>query len=189
VSGAFSWRRLLVLLRKEFVQILGNRQVLYILLFPPIVQVALLGYAMNPLIKHLTLAVADESQSPASRGLIDAFSANGVFVPQGGGDAAGVYRAVETGSVDAGIVIPVDYAAAIARGRPGDVQLVFDGVNSFVANLGAGYAALIVQAYNARGEPPAPLSPQITFAYNPGLLTAWFFVPGLLGSILMITGL
>ncbi len=189
MTGAFSWRRLFVLLRKEFVQILGNRQVLYILLFPPIVQVALLGYAMNPLIKHLTLAVADESHSPASRQLIDAFSANGVFEQQGGGDAPGVYRAVRTGTVDAGIVIPADYAAVIARGQPGDVQVVFDGVNSFVANLGAGYATLIVQAFNARGESPSQLSPQITFAYNPGLLTAWFFVPGLLGSILMITGL
>ena len=67
MDSAFSLRRLFVLLRKEFVQILGNRQVLYILLFPPIVQVALLGYAMNPLVKHVTLAVSDESRTPASR--------------------------------------------------------------------------------------------------------------------------
>jgi ABC-2 type transport system permease protein len=190
VIGGFSWRRLLVLLRKEFVQILGNRQVLYILLFPPIVQVTILGYALNPLIKHLTFAVVDESKSPASRDLIEAFSANGVFVPQGAdGDAAGVYRAVQSGAVDAGLVIPADYAAEITRGAPGDVQLIFDGVNSYVANLGAGYASAIVQQYNARGEPPQPLSPEITFAYDPGLLTAWFFVPGLLGSVLMMTGL
>lgn len=190
VGSVFSWRRLLVLLRKEFVQIMGNRQVLYILLFPPIVQVAILAYAMNPLVKHLEFAVADESMTPASRQLIDAFTANGVFVPQGGGtDAASVYRAVRSGTVDAGLVIPAGYAQAIARGEPGNVQLVFDGVNSFVANLGAGYATSIVQQYNARGSPSPPLAPQITFAYNPGLVTAWFFVPGLLGAILMITGL
>ncbi len=190
MEEGFSWRRLLVLLRKEFVQILGNRQVLYILLFPPIVQVTILGYAMNPLVKHLVFAVVDESKSPASRGLIDAFTANGVFVPQGSGDdAAGVYAAVTSGRVDAGLVIPADYAQALARGEPGDVQLVFDGVNSFIANLGAGYANAIVQAYDARGEPAQPLRPQITFAYNPGLVTAWFFVPGLLGAILLITGL
>jgi ABC-2 type transport system permease protein len=190
MSSAFSWRRLLVLLRKEFVQILGNRQVLYILLFPPIVQVTILGYAMHPLVKHLVFAVVDESKTPASRRLIDAFTANGVFVPQGGGDdVASVYRAVQSGTVDAGLVIPVDYAQTIARGEPGNVQLIFDGVNSFTANLGAGYATSIVQDYNAQGEPSAPLSPQITFAYNPGLVTAWFFVPGLLGAILMITGL
>jgi ABC-2 type transport system permease protein len=191
VSSLFSWRRLLVLLRKEFVQIMGNRQVLYILLFPPIVQVTILGYAMSPLVKHLAFAVADESKSPASRRLIDAFTANGVFVPQGEGeDTASVYRAVQSGTVDAGLVIAADYARTVARGAPGDVQLVLDGVNSFVANLGVGYANSIVQAYNAGGElaPPA-LSAQITFAYNPGLVTAWFFVPGLLGAILMITGI
>ncbi len=190
MDDVFSWRRLLVLLRKEFVQILGNRQVLYILLFPPIVQVTVLGYAMNPLVKHLVFAVVDESKTPASRELIDAFTANGVFVPRDGGvDAAGVYRAVQSGTVDAGLVIPGDYAQSIARGAPGDVQMVFDGVNSFVANLGAGYATSIVQDYNARGDLRSPLSPQITFAYNPGLVTAWFFVPGLLGAILMLTGL
>jgi ABC-2 type transport system permease protein len=189
VSGAFSWRRFLVLLRKEFIQIMGNRQVLYILLFPPIVQVTILGYAMSPLVKHLSFAIADESKSPASRQLIDAFTANGVFVPQGARDTtAGVYRAVQSGTVDAALVIPADYARTVARGAPGDVQFVLDGVNSFVANVGAGYAALIVQAYNARTEPAPALSPQITFAFNPGLVTAWFFVPGLLGAILMITG-
>jgi ABC-2 type transport system permease protein len=190
VSSLLSWRRLLVLLRKEFVQILGNRQVLYILLFPPIVQVTILGYAMSPLVKHLTFAVADESKSPASRELIDAFTANGVFVPHGEADnTANAYRAVQSGTVDAALVIPADYARSAARGASGQVQLVLDGVNSFVGNVGAGYASLIVQAYNARGEPPPPLAPQITFAYNPGLVTAWFFVPGLLGAILMITGI
>lgn len=185
----FSWRRLFVLLRKEFVQILGNRQVLYVLLFPPIVQVAILGYAMNPLVKHLDFAVADESKTPASRSLIDAFTANGVFVQRGGGDAASVYRSVQSGTVDAGLVIPAGYAQAVARGEPADVQLIFDGVNSFVANLGTGYASSIVRRYNAGIDAAPPLSPQITFAYNPGLVTAWFFVPGLLGAILMITGL
>lgn len=189
MSDAFSWRRLLVLLRKEFLQILGNRQVLYILLFPPIVQVTILGYAMNPLVKHLTFAVADESMSPASRQLLEAFTANGVFVQLGGGDAAAVSRAVQSGSVDAGLVIPVDFAQNLASGRMGNVQFVLDGVNSFVANLGAGYAASIVQTYNARGGPAAVISPQITFAYNPGLVTAWFFIPGLLGAILMVTGI
>jgi ABC-2 type transport system permease protein len=190
MGDVFSWRRLLVLLRKEFVQILGNRQVLYILLFPPIVQVTILGYAMNPLVKHLVFAVVDESKTPASRQLLDAFTANGVFVPRGDGDdAASVYKAVQSGTVDAGLIIPAEYAQSIARGKPGNVQLVFDGVNSFVANLGAGYATLIVADFNAQGAPAPPLSPQITFAYNPGLITAWFFVPGLLGAILMITGL
>jgi len=190
VSRVFSWQRWLVLVRKEFVQILGNRQVLYILLFPPIVQVTILGYALNPLIKHVTVAIVDESKSPASRDLVDAFTADGVFVPHAvGDDAASVYGAVQSGAVDAGLVIPADYTATIARGAPPDVQLVFDGVNSYVANLGAGYASGIVQVYNARGAPALPLSPKITFAYNPGLVTAWFFVPGLLGSVLMITGL
>jgi ABC-2 type transport system permease protein len=189
LSDAFSWRRLLVLLRKEFLQILGNRQVLYILLFPPIVQVTILGYALNPLVAHLTFAVADESRSPASRQLLEAFTANGVFVQLAGGDAAAVYRAVQSGSVDAGLVVPADFAQNLASGRPGNVQFVLDGVNSFVANLGAGYAASIVQTYNARGAPAAVISPQVTFAYNPGLVTAWFFIPGLLGAILMVTGI
>jgi ABC-2 type transport system permease protein len=190
VGTVFSWRRWLVLVRKEFVQILGNRQVLFILIFPPIVQVTILGFALNPLISHLAFAVVDESKSPASRQLIDAFTVNAVFVPQGAGnDAASVYQAVRSGTVDAGLLIPADYARTLARGEPGDAQLVFDGVNSYVANLGAGYANLIVQQYNARGAPSPPLSPQITFAYNPGLVTAWFFIPGLLGAILMITGL
>jgi len=191
VDGGFSWRRWLVLVRKELVQILGNRQVVYLLVFPPIVQLTILAYALNPLISHLTIAVVDESHTPASRQLIDAFSADGVFVPVViAPDARGVYRAVRSGTVDAGLVIPADYAVAIERGSPGEVQLVFDGVNSFVAGLAAGYASLIVQDVNERNAGATPaLTPQIVFAYNPGLRTAWFFIPGLLGAIVLITGI
>jgi ABC-2 type transport system permease protein len=191
MDGAFSWSRWLVLVRKELAQILGNRQVLYLLLFPPIVQLTILAYALNPLITHLTVAFVDESRTPASRQLVDAFVADGVFVPRlVAGDARTVYRAVRSGTVDAGIVIPAGYAVERARGKPGHVQLVTDGVNSFVAGLASGYANLIVQDANARAAGARPvLAPAIVFAYNPGLRTAWFFIPGLLGAIVLLTGI
>ena len=187
MSDALSWTRLNALLRKEFLQILGNAQLLYILLFPPIVMLTILSYALNPIVKHLDLAIVDESKTPASRELIDAFSADGVFVPRlATDDVHALYRAVQSGRVDAGLVIPSDYARSRARREPADVQLVVDGVNTFVANLCVGYASRIVQSVDA-GAQTLLLSPQITFAYDPGLVTAWYFVPGLLAGIVMIT--
>jgi ABC-2 type transport system permease protein len=29
---------------------------------------------------------------------------------------------------------------------------------------------------------------QVTFLYNPGLLSSWFFVPGVIGVVLTLTG-
>jgi hypothetical protein len=117
VSGVFSWRRLLVLLRKEFVQILGQP-----------------AGALHPALSadragddfRLRAEPAHQAprgsrsptnrRVPASRELIDAFTANGVFVPHGrGDDAASVYRAVQSGTVDAGLVIPADYAQRSPR--------------------------------------------------------------------------
>ena len=36
--------------------------------------------------------------------------------------------------------------------------------------------------------PPAPVQPQVRFLYNPGLISSWFFVPGVIGIVLTLTG-
>lgn len=32
------------------------------------------------------------------------------------------------------------------------------------------------------------MNPQVTFLYNPGLISSWFFVPGIMGLVLTLTG-
>ncbi|MFY9780093.1 MAG: ABC transporter permease [Candidatus Baltobacteraceae bacterium] len=179
------------LLRKEFAELARNRQLLFLLLIPPLVQTVLFGVALKPIVKELSLAVADESKTLASRDLIAAFAANGVFVPRYVDSGPAVGRAVRAGHTDAGMVIPPEFTRDVQRGRTAEVQIVLDGVNAYVAGQGAGYTAGIVDAYDraAAGATLPGVDPQITFAYNPGLISSWFFVPGIIGGLIVLTGI
>ena len=72
-------RKAIAVARKEFRQIARDRRTLLILLFVPAFFLLLYGYALNFDVQHIHLAVEDDDQTPASRGLISAFVNSGYF--------------------------------------------------------------------------------------------------------------
>src|SRR5919202_3758617 len=92
---------------KEINQILRNKQLLFLLLFPPTVQLLLYGFTLNPDVRHLPLGIVDYANTSESRELVAALTENRLFIPK-------VYRSsqqelgkqVENGQVTAGLVIP-----------------------------------------------------------------------------------
>jgi ABC-2 type transport system permease protein len=71
------------------------------------------------------------------------------------------------------------------------VQLILDAVDANTAGIAQGYATQMINAYSqklANRPIVRPVSPQITYIYNPGLITSWFFVPGVMGLVLGLTG-
>ena len=84
--------RLGSIIRKEFIQILRDRRTLAIILVIPIMQLFLLGYAATTDIKNVPLGVWDQSRSPESRELLDAFrSANYFTIAYNITSLAGLY--------------------------------------------------------------------------------------------------
>jgi ABC-2 type transport system permease protein len=151
-------RRIWPLFMKELRQIKRNRRLVVSLIIPPTLQIILFGFALNPEVKNLRLGIVDESRTPASRELVSAFSESGSFEITGyyaGSESLG--QALSRGELDAGLVIPYDFAEQRARRRTAEVQLLVDAVNSNTAAIAGGYAARIVGAFNqriARGAPP-----------------------------------
>ena len=71
--------RLFALVVKETRQILRDRQQLFLLLFPPIVQICLYGFALSPDVHDLKLGIVDECKTYKSRELSSALIENEVF--------------------------------------------------------------------------------------------------------------
>src|SRR5262245_10610674 len=110
--------RLRALIQKELNQIKRDRRIVMMLLLPPIIQLMLFGSVMNPSVANVNVGIVDDSQSSASRDLIAALTESGSFT------LAGVYQSVAVlgedirrGDVDAGVVIPPDFARDLDRGR------------------------------------------------------------------------
>src|SRR3712207_5700620 len=99
------------LFMKELRQIKRNHKLVAMLIMPPTVNLVLLGFAMNPEVKDLRLGVVDESRTAESRALVSAFVESRSFLVEGQfASADGLGRALGAGELDAGLVIPHDFA-------------------------------------------------------------------------------
>jgi ABC-2 type transport system permease protein len=143
---------------KELRQIKRNRRLVFSLIIPPTLQLILFGFALNPQVTHLRLGVVDASRTAESRVLVSAFVESQSFAVEAQfASADELGAALSRGDLDAGLVVPADYAKKRARREPVDVQLLIDAVNSNTAAIAGGYAARIVAAFNqklAQSTPP-----------------------------------
>ena len=199
-------RRIASLIRKEFNQIRRDRRVALSLILPPVLQLLLFGFVLNSKVQNLRLGVIDESRTPESRELIAAlsesrsFRLNGYFF-----SPDRLTDAITHGEVQAGLVIPYDYARNLQRGRPATVQFLLNAMDANTATIARNYAEGVIATYtiglrntslhanfsqiaapdvSRRGQ----VDLQPSFLYNPGLVTSWFTVTGILGLLCILNG-
>lgn len=182
--------RFWALVQKEINQILRNKQLIVLLVIPPTVQLLLYGFALNPDVHYLKLGVVDYANVPASRELVAALTENKIFIADTyPASERELGRMVEEGKLTAGIVIPPDFSRELAEGQTAEVQVFIDGVDANTAGIANGYINQIIREYNRQLAIPIitlPVQPQVTFLYNAGLTSSWFFVPGVMGLVLTL---
>ncbi len=192
-----SVRRLWSVVRKEVLHLVRDRRTLATIITLPIIQLILYGYLSND-VTHIPTAVFDESRTPESRVLLDAF-VNTTYVDlrfyTNGFDD--VRRLIDAGDAKIGILIPPDYARHIRSGRTATVQVIVDAseptsartVLSLAGQVGARLSTEIAVRRQAREvgvrAPPLPVDIRARAWYNPTLQNVNFIVPGVIAIILM----
>jgi ABC-2 type transport system permease protein len=180
------------LIVKEIQQIFKNKQLIFLLIFPPTIQLLVFGLSLSPDVNNLSLGVVDSANSKESWELVSALTENKIFtVTNYHNNIQELNRQVRTGEVVAGLVIPPDFNQNLAVGKPAEVQVIIDGINANTAGIAQGYINQIIKQYSQQlaGVKVSPLvRPQVIFLYNPGLISSWFFVPGVIGLVLTLTG-
>ena len=190
-------QRLRSIIRKELIQILRDRRTLVTIISLPIMQLVLYGYLSND-VTHISTAVFDESRTPESRTLLDAF-ANTTYVDlryyTTGFDQ--VRRLIDGGDAKIGIWIPPDYAARLRSGRTAQVEVVVDASEPTSARTVLGIATQIGQVLSTQlvvreaqrlsgARPNAlPVDVRPRAWYNPTLENVNFIVPGVIAIVLM----
>src|SRR5215472_4135454 len=201
-------RRYLALLAKEVDQLRRNRVLLIQLMLPPTVVLVIFGYALNPRVRDLRVGIVDESFTTESRELIDALTENVNF------DVKHVYSRVEEAEaalksleLDLFLVIPADFSRTLERGQTADVQVIVDAVDANTAQIAKGYLEMALEGYNSGNiagaptgarrrlllvnathpaPPPGVPDVQSAYIYNPGLVTSWHYVTGVMSIIMFI---
>lgn len=185
--------RLLALIHKEFLALLKDPKSRMVLIVPPMIQLLIFGYAATFDLKNVPYALYNEDRGAASRELVAAF------------EGARAFQRVATLHSEAEIAPLVDrrrvllvvhigprFSAELLSGQSASVQVIVDGRNSNTAMLSLNYVRAIIGRFNvawleARGLPGAPARLESRAWFNPNLESRWFFIPGIIGMLTLVT--
>lgn len=177
-----SLRRVRALVAKEFLQLLRDPRMRFVLLAPPLVQLLLFGYAATFDVRHADVAVVNHDMTSQSRELLDSIRATGHYTLRVLPDMAAASDAMDRNDARVILQIPADLAT---RGR---VQVIADGSDPNSAQLIAGeLGRLVAQASLARAGQLPPVTVEERAWFNPNLEDRWYFVPGIMANVIFVS--
>ena len=187
--------RTFAMLIKEFVQLRRDRLTFSTMIFIPVVQLLLFGYAINTTPRHLPTAVLVHEENDLTRSVLAALGNTSYFsVTRIASSEAEMDHWMRSGDVLFGVEIPAGFERGVRRGDRPALLVAADASDPVAA--GTALAALegIVQTalVRDRGLPETIQSvPAFEIRqhrrYNPAAVTSLNIVPGLLGTILTMT--
>jgi ABC-2 type transport system permease protein len=198
------WRRIRHIIIKEFIQVLRDKKLRFFLIVPPLVQLLTYGYVVNFDIKHVALAVFDESRTIESRQLIDRFASNDWFnVKYFVNSQKELLHLVDRGDITMALWFQWDFATRMRQGKSGRLQVIVDATDSNAALIVSRYAGTVIADYNQQqlnqrlarqgqawaGQSGLALDIEPRAWFNPNLISRYSMVPGVIAMVVLLVSL
>ncbi len=194
------------ILKKELNQTFRNPRLAVLLFVPPLFQLIIFCYAVNFDVKNIKTAIIDYDKTYASREYIAQIESNKYFKITGhlnnSDEVAGL---IDSGKISCAVIISKGFSRGIESGKTALVQAIHDGIDSNNAITVNNYLNAITSRYlrkiqtnrlekmNARlvSAAKSPVKPgsigiEARAWFNESLESKNFFIPGIIGNILMI---
>jgi len=183
--NAFDLRGYGAILYKELRHLVRDRITLRLAIALPLMQLLLFGYAINTKVEHVASAVYDEDRGSVAIQFLDALRGSKIFdVTETVTSRRQLIDAIVAGRVSVAFDIPPNLTADVRAGRPTPVQALIDGSDSTIAQPAYAAATAIGASLAAPVSAAVVVLPRVLF--NPGLRSANFLVPGLIGVIMQL---
>jgi ABC-2 type transport system permease protein len=157
---------------------------LFFALAIPVLELFMLGYAIDTNVRHIKTVVYDAAQTQESKALLRAFENSDDF------DVVElVYRDDElsqrivAGTAHVAVKIPEDFSRRLAAGQTAQVLVLVDGSESNVASTALNVSNAIALQESLRlalGDRALPIDNRPRVLFNPDTRSANFFIPGLM---------
>jgi ABC-2 type transport system permease protein len=198
-KGQLDLKRVLPVMRKEFLHIIRDVRSLSIALAAPVILLVLYAYAVTFDINKIDLGIVDYDKTAASRSLAEKFTSGGYFVTQNKTDTMeNCVENLRLNKIKLILVIPQGYSSGIKSNKEVKLQLIGDGSDTNTVSIGIGYAGgiiaqvsrkILLSEVKSRGFNPKVMpfiEPVQRVWYNPDLKSINFIVPGLCAIIMML---
>lgn len=194
-------RRIQRMLIKEFLQMLRDPRMRVVIFGVPVIQMTIMAFALTTDVMNIRTAVLDMDKTPASRELIESFTAGNYFrissYLQSDRELSGV---LDRGDVRAVLQIPSGFGKDIHSERTASFQLITDGTDSNSTAIALGYAGMIVSEYSdarqmdrlaRKGITTKPVQIETVSRawFNPNQESRFYYVPSLIATMLFIFSL
>ena len=184
-------KQFLIFVKKEWLHIWRDRRTLIILLFMPVVQIVLYGFALTNEVKNSRIAIFDQSRDEATRVISTEIAASRYFnLVRNVYSYQGIESAFKRGEIRMAVVFPRGFRNDLLHSNHAQIQLIGDASDPNTANMLANYASSIINDYQQTLHPadqlPYTIKTQVRMLYNPGLKGAYNFVPGVMALVLML---
>lgn len=182
--------RIFHLLKKEFREILRQKELLPLIFIVPLVQIIILGYVVRTDITNIPIKIVNQSRGTAAFRIINRIKGTPRFKVQkpDKNNFINHKELLQKGEVNA-VVIFRDKNEDRFINFP-DIQVSMDGVDSNTSAIAAGYLSGIIKEYlmeevNKRGL-KIPLASKTLIRFNPDLRSINYMGPGIVGILLTI---
>ncbi len=190
---------ILLIIKKEFLQVFRNKAMIPLIFFMPLVQLLILSNAATYEIKNIYFSTVDLDNSSFSRDLISRFSRNGYFILKEScysvENAEQSFRNNETRLI---LVIPEKFERNLLIENKTKIQLIINAEDGAAAGVINTYAQSIIQQFNADVisetfySDASVTSPVISVNFmnwfNPKLDYKTYMVPGILVVLITFIG-
>lgn len=175
-------RRIISLIKKEFILIWKDPKSRALIIVPPLLQLLIFAHAATMEIRNISMIVLDRSQTLQSRELISQFQHSQWFkkvVPVQNENQ--VEQMIKSRKAQMALTINTDFATNLAKGKQTNIQVILDGRQTNTAGIVNGYVISIVSQYEAENFPKRlKATPQINMEirnwFNPNLIFLWYTV-------------
>ena len=201
------FKRFMSFVGKEFNHILRDTRTLMVLIVMPVVMIVLFGFALSTEIKDVKVAVYDPSRDAATSRLISQIDASEYFTVTAFIDSEeGVLEAFRSNSADIALVFEDNFYHRAVHDSDGRLQFIVDCSNTNIGSMAVFYVSSIVSSFqkelaqeaalnqaaaggsssSAEAVPSVQIHTSTRMMYNPQMKSAFNFVPGVMGMILML---
>lgn len=197
-------KRFLSFVGKEFNHILRDTKTLMVLLVMPVVLIVLFGFALSTEIKNIKVAIYAPSSDAAVTRIINQIDASEYFtVVKMLSNESQIRQSFLDNTADMAVIFEENFHYALKHGGRGHLQVITDASNTNTASMAVFYFNSVIASYQEElaaeqalehasagnmddAQQPVTIDVSSRMLYNPLMKSAFNFVPGVLGMILML---
>lgn len=184
-------KQFLSFVQKEFYHILRDRRTLLVIIGMPVVQILLFGFAINTEVSDLRVVIYAPEIDGYTHEVAQLFEHNSYFAYKGfASSITEVEEMMRQERLDLAIIFESNFQELLTRGEEPRVQLLANSSDPNRGSIAIDYAQAILARHFIAQEGfeklPFQVEASTRMVYNPEMKSAYLFVPGIIGLVLML---